>query len=124
MDISLTSSLSKISPSFYPSSRSSPFSSQLSLEPNAFKLWRFPPNFGSQSRIFHWKSLLSCQKNRVVRATQSSNEAQNDSFVLEDVPHLTCFLPDLQVRVCLHLFSFNVGDYNCSLVCYVLLWHI
>ncbi|KAK4256361.1 hypothetical protein QN277_009238 [Acacia crassicarpa] len=96
MDISLSSSLFEISSSSFLSSPSTSFSPQPSLEPNAFKSLCFPPNLRSRSRIFLRKSLLSRQKLRVIKAAQSSKQAQNDGFVLEDVPHLTHFLPDLQ----------------------------
>lgn len=95
MDISLTSSRSQFSPPFFQSS----FSPHLSFESNAFTSLRFPFNLRSPSTI----SLLSRQKLRVIKASQrsssSSKQARDDGFVLEDVPHLTHFLPDLQVLI-------------------------
>lgn len=51
------------------------------------------PNFRPKSGNFLRKQLISRQ-NRSIRA-QTSNGSANDGFVLEDVPHLTDFLPDL-----------------------------
>ncbi|KAF5731044.1 Phosphofructokinase 4 [Tripterygium wilfordii] len=44
-------------------------------------------------RSLYWKP-LSWRQNRAIRA-QSPNQTPNDGFVLDDVPHLTHFLPDL-----------------------------
>ncbi|KAI4347709.1 hypothetical protein L6164_008493 [Bauhinia variegata] len=98
MDLSFSSSLSKTFPSSSSSSFlsvSNPFSFQLSGKPNTSQLLRFSPNPGFQCRIFFRKPLLSRENNHVVRAAQSSEQSENDDFVLEDVPHLTNFLPDL-----------------------------
>ncbi|KAI4351250.1 hypothetical protein L6164_005626 [Bauhinia variegata] len=84
MDLSFSSSLSK--------TFSSSFSFQLSDNPNTLQFLRFPPNHALQCRIFPRQPLLSRQKKHVVRG---SAQSENDDFVLEDVPHLTNFLPDL-----------------------------
>ena len=104
MDISLTSSRSQFSPPFFQSS----FSPHLSFESNAFTSLPFPFNLRSRSTI----SLLSRQKLRVIKASQSSSscskQAHDDGFVLEDVPHLTHFLPDLQVLIFFIFFVLSV----------------
>uniref|UniRef100_A0A2N9G8I2 Phosphofructokinase domain-containing protein n=1 Tax=Fagus sylvatica TaxID=28930 RepID=A0A2N9G8I2_FAGSY len=60
---------------------------------HTFTLFTNLPNLNSKSRNFLRKPLISRQK-RPIRA-QSSNQTPIDGFVLEDVPHLTNFLPDL-----------------------------
>ncbi|KAK7278573.1 hypothetical protein RJT34_23605 [Clitoria ternatea] len=67
-------------------------SCQLSFHPNAPQLLRFSRNPG----IFLRKPpSISRQNNLAIKALQTSNQTKNDDFVLEDVPHLTNFLPDL-----------------------------
>lgn len=80
MDVSI--SLSTTRPPFS-------LSRQLFLRP---RLLRFSPNSG----VFLRKPpSISRQNKLAVTALQLSNQTQNDDFVLEDVPHLTNFLPDL-----------------------------
>ncbi len=71
---------------------------------HTFTLFTNLPNLNSKSRNFLRKPLISRQK-RPIRA-QSSNQTPIDGFVLEDVPHLTNFLPDLPVTIS-HNFQFN-----------------
>ncbi|XP_019427898.1 PREDICTED: ATP-dependent 6-phosphofructokinase 4, chloroplastic isoform X2 [Lupinus angustifolius] len=81
MDLSLSSltfsssssSLSKTLPPF----SFSPFSRLLFLHPQPSPLLSF-----------------SRQNSRAITASQASNQSKNDDFVLEDVPHLTNFLPN------------------------------
>uniref|UniRef100_A0A2C9UIR8 Phosphofructokinase domain-containing protein n=1 Tax=Manihot esculenta TaxID=3983 RepID=A0A2C9UIR8_MANES len=87
MDLSIPSSFSVSE--IFPSSRS--------LSPPSFqKLRLFPFIYDSnlKSRNFPTRSLF-CRQNRLSLRAQTSNGALNDGFVLEDVPHLTDFLPDL-----------------------------
>lgn len=96
------SSLSKTRPP--PLSLSPSVSSRrLSFHPNAAQLLRFPRIPGSlQCGIFLRKPPpFSRQNNIAVTAALVSNQTENDGFVLEDVPHLTNFLPDLPVLLCL-----------------------
>lgn len=89
MDLSIPSSFSVSE--IFPSSRS--------LSPPSFqKLRLFPFIYDSnlKSRNFPTRSLF-CRQNRLSLRAQTSNGALNDGFVLEDVPHLTDFLPDLPV---------------------------
>ncbi|KAL9411954.1 hypothetical protein AB3S75_045538 [Citrus x aurantiifolia] len=52
--------------------------------------------FNFDSRNFEIKPLVSRQNRPVVLTVRASNQkVHNDGFVLEDVPHLTNFLPDL-----------------------------
>lgn len=88
-----------------------PFS--FSLRPNAPKRLRFSRN----SAFFLRKPPSISRQNKlaVVTAIQVSTQSENDDFVLEDVPHLTNYLPDLPVllvspllhRNCCH-FAFLV----------------
>jgi 6-phosphofructokinase 1 len=73
-----------LSPSSIPIS--TPFKSR------TFALYPNLPILNSKSRNFLWKPLTSRQ-NRPIRAQTSNGTAPNDGFVLEDVPHLTDFLP-------------------------------
>ncbi|XP_057996270.1 ATP-dependent 6-phosphofructokinase 4, chloroplastic isoform X2 [Hevea brasiliensis] len=84
MDLSIPSSFSEIS------------SSRSLSQPSFQKLRLFPVicNFNLKSRKFPTRSLFWRQNCLSLRA-QTSNGALNDGFVLEDVPHLTDFLPDL-----------------------------
>ncbi|ESW15999.2 hypothetical protein PHAVU_007G136000 [Phaseolus vulgaris] len=68
-----------------------PFS--FSLRPNAPKRLRFSRN----SAFFLRKPPSISRQNKlaVVTAIQVSTQSENDDFVLEDVPHLTNYLPDL-----------------------------
>ncbi|XP_057427106.1 ATP-dependent 6-phosphofructokinase 4, chloroplastic-like [Lotus japonicus] len=89
----LCSSLSKFHSPF-PSLTISP---QFSLHP---QLLQIPRNSFSQCGIFLRKPLplpppFSRQNNLSIRAAQVPNGIENDDFVLEDVPHLTDFLPNL-----------------------------
>ncbi|XP_061337555.1 ATP-dependent 6-phosphofructokinase 4, chloroplastic-like isoform X2 [Gastrolobium bilobum] len=96
--MNLSLSFSSLSKTHSPCSLSSPISRQLSFYPNApqLSLSRLPRNFGSQRGIFLRKALpFSRQNNPPITAAQVSNQTENDDFVLEDVPHLTNFLPDL-----------------------------
>jgi len=70
-----------------------PFS--FSLRPNAPKRLRFSTN----SAFFLRKPPSISRQNKlaVIAATQVSTQSEDDDFVLEDVPHLTDFLPDLPV---------------------------
>ncbi|KAE8056841.1 hypothetical protein FH972_013577 [Carpinus fangiana] len=54
------------------------------------------PTFISKSRNFQSKPLTSRQ-NRPIRAQSSNGTTANDGFVVDDVPHLTDFLPALPV---------------------------
>lgn len=89
MDISLSTYTSTNHTSFSPSTK------------NFFPTLRTFSNFFSPKRKaqISAKKSLSCRQNYVIRA-QSSNQNQNQTdgdvgFVLEDVPHLTNFLPNL-----------------------------
>ncbi|KAL4595941.1 hypothetical protein ACB092_12G128700 [Castanea dentata] len=65
-----------------------------------FKLFPNFPNSNSKSRNFLGKPLISRQNRPIririrIRAQTPNVNNDNDDFVLEDVPHLTNFLPDL-----------------------------
>ncbi|XP_030934548.1 ATP-dependent 6-phosphofructokinase 4, chloroplastic [Quercus lobata] len=67
---------------------------------HTFNFTLFPnfPNSNSKSKHFLRKPLISRQNRPIrIRAQTPSvnNNEHNDGFVLEDVPHLTNFLPDL-----------------------------
>ncbi|KAJ7974838.1 ATP-dependent 6-phosphofructokinase [Quillaja saponaria] len=94
MDLSLSSSLSK--PCHTLSLSFSSISSSFSHKTNSLQLLPSSSNLGSKCRIFLINPLLSRQKDHKIRAAQSSNQTDDDGFVLEDVPHLTNFLPNLQ----------------------------
>ncbi|WJX20076.1 ATP-dependent 6-phosphofructokinase 4, chloroplastic [Trifolium repens] len=82
-------SFSSLSKTYHPFSLSSP---QLSLHPNSLRS-QLP-----HRRLFLWNPpppLFSRQNNLPLTPVRVSNQTQNDGFVLEDVPHLTNFLPDL-----------------------------
>lgn len=66
------------------------------IKSRAYTLYPNLPNFNSKSRNFLWKPLTSRQI-RPIRAQTSNGATPNDGFVLEDVPHLTDFLPALPV---------------------------
>ncbi|KAH9678661.1 ATP-dependent 6-phosphofructokinase 4 [Citrus sinensis] len=86
MDLSISSrSLSRsASPSI------SPFNSKRMILNPVFHKFSF------DSRNFKIKPLVSRQNRPAVVAVRASNQnVHNDGFVLEDVPHLTNFLPDL-----------------------------
>ena len=90
MDLSLSHSI--ISTPIIPHNKSQTFN--FTLFPNF-------PNSNSQSKHFLRKPLISRQ-NRPIRIRAqtpnvNNNNNNNDGFVLEDVPHLTNFLPDLPV---------------------------
>ena len=93
MDLSLSQSI--IPTSIIPYNKSRTFN--FTLFPNF-------PNSNSQSKHFLRKPLISRQ-NRPIRIraqtptvnNNNNNNNNNDGFVLEDVPHLTNFLPDLPV---------------------------
>lgn len=74
---------------------------QLPLPSNSHKFILFPflPNFNPKSRKTPTKSLF-WRQNLSLRP-QTSN---HDGFILEDVPHLTNFLPDLPVISSLQFF--------------------
>ena len=95
----------------FSSSLSSPFSPQLSLRPNAPQLPR------SLRGIFVRKPppFFSRQNHREIAA--AARVSKNDDFVLEDVPHLTNFLPELPV----HFFVlFLLAKMCCYITCLVL----
>ncbi|KAK2457358.1 ATP-dependent 6-phosphofructokinase [Trifolium repens] len=89
LSFSFSFSFSSLSKTYHPFSLSSP---QLSLHPNSLRshlphrilFLRNPP-----------PPLFSRQNNLPLTPVRVSNQTQNDGFVLEDVPHLTNFLPDL-----------------------------
>ncbi|QCE07766.1 hypothetical protein DEO72_LG9g2786 [Vigna unguiculata] len=72
-----------------------PFS--FSLRPNVPKRLRFSRN--STSFLRKPSSISRQNKLAVVTAVKVSTQSENDGFILEDVPHLTNFLPDLPVPV-------------------------
>ncbi|KAK9178468.1 hypothetical protein WN943_027659 [Citrus x changshan-huyou] len=83
-------SISSRSLSRSPSPSISPFNSKRMILNPVFHKFNF------DSRNFEIKPLVSRQNRPVVVAVRSSNQkVHNDGFVLEDVPHLTNFLPDL-----------------------------
>ncbi|KAL5744153.1 hypothetical protein ACOSP7_027010 [Xanthoceras sorbifolium] len=84
MDLSIHSPLSKSSPSLSPF----PFNSNNTTLNPVFHCLNFA------SRNFRIKPLISRQNQRI-RAQVSDQSVNDDGFVLEDVPHLTNFLPDL-----------------------------
>ncbi|KAH7557339.1 hypothetical protein JRO89_XS11G0124100 [Xanthoceras sorbifolium] len=86
MDLSIHSPLSKSSPSLSPF----PFNSNNTTLNPVFHCLNFA------SRNFRIKPLISRQNQRI-RAQVSDQSVNDDGFVLEDVPHLTNFLPDLPV---------------------------
>ncbi|XP_045819560.1 ATP-dependent 6-phosphofructokinase 4, chloroplastic-like isoform X1 [Trifolium pratense] len=74
-----------------------PFSLSL-LHPNSLQLLRshhLPHRRTLFLRNSPPPSSFSRQNNLPLTPVRVSNQSQNDSFVLEDVPHLTNFLPDL-----------------------------
>ncbi|KAL2601292.1 hypothetical protein AAZV13_10G159400 [Glycine max] len=88
MDISVSFSKTR-PPPFSPS-----LCRQLSLRPNAPQLLRFSRNNGTFRR--KPPPTISRPNKLAVTAIQISNLSENeDDFVLEDVPHLTDFLPNL-----------------------------
>ncbi|XP_071934308.1 ATP-dependent 6-phosphofructokinase 4, chloroplastic isoform X5 [Coffea arabica] len=95
MELSLSSSLHSTTPaSFYLSTNStSPPRQNLGLFSAAAS------NFSSRVLLKFNKSSILRQPRPVIVKSQSSSEITNDNddhgFVLEDVPHLTSFLPDL-----------------------------
>ncbi|XP_004496088.1 ATP-dependent 6-phosphofructokinase 4, chloroplastic isoform X2 [Cicer arietinum] len=90
MDLS-ASSLSKTHPPFSLSSTSS-FSDQLTFHPNYVQLLRFRR---SHCGLFLRNLPSISRQNNLPPARLSNQTFDNDGFVLEDVPHLTNFLPDL-----------------------------
>lgn len=78
-----------------------PFS--FSLRPNVPKRLRFCRK--SASFLRKPSSISRQNKLAVVTAIQVSTQSENDGFVLEDVPHLTNFLPDLPVPLVSPLLS-------------------
>ncbi|KAH9647944.1 DUF676 domain-containing protein [Citrus sinensis] len=85
MDLSIPSRSLSRSPS------QSPFNSKRMILNPVFHKFNF------DSRNFKIKPLVSRQNRPVVVAVRASNNKKihNDGFTLEDVPHLTNFLPDL-----------------------------
>ncbi|XP_024037621.1 ATP-dependent 6-phosphofructokinase 4, chloroplastic isoform X3 [Citrus clementina] len=87
-------SISSRSLSRSPSPSISPFNSKRMILNPVFHKFNF------DSRNFEIKPLVSRQNRPVVVAVRSSNQkVHNDGFVLEDVPHLTNFLPDLPIVI-------------------------
>ena len=116
MDLSLSHSI--ISTPIIPHNKSHTFN--FTLFPNF-------PNSNSKSKHFLRKPLISRQ-NRPIRIraqtpnVNNNNNNNNDGFVLEDVPHLTNFLPDLPVSnqtLFLNCFFF-LCLCKCSLSIYVI----
>lgn len=91
MDLLIRYPLSKTPPALFP------FNSGNTIQYPAVRCLNF------ELRNFQVKSLVSRQ-NRRIRAHISNERANDDGFLLEDVPHLTHFLPDLPV----------VNDASCS----------
>lgn len=107
MDISVSFSKTR-PPPFSPS-----LCRQLSLRPNAPQLLRFSRNNGTFRR--KPPPTISRPNKLAVTAIQISNLSENeDDFVLEDVPHLTDFLPNLPVP--LRCFSFSICFHDCDFV--------
>ncbi|KAK9291670.1 hypothetical protein L1049_019619 [Liquidambar formosana] len=97
MDVSISSSLSATRPSLSLSSSSFPFKPHNLIPSPNF------PDSNFKSRNFLRKALI-WRQNQPVRAQNCNNSPiqensdssfSDDGFVLEDVPHLTHFLPDL-----------------------------
>ncbi|GMP23880.1 hypothetical protein CsSME_00001331 [Camellia sinensis var. sinensis] len=72
------------------------------------------PNLNLKPRIFSRKQ-LHWRHNHPIRA-QNSNHTIDDGFELEDVPHLTNFLPDLPVILFFNLMFFHIYIYSKSTV--------
>lgn len=106
MEISLSSPLSRNPPPFPLSTTPSPHNFQIH---RLFSSSPYPNSISKFSSI----SPLICRHNHSIRAQdQNRNPVENGGFVLEDVPHLTNFLPDLPVCVSLSLHILCIYIYK------------